>query len=224
MWQKNSEGTTNAPTQTSATASETISALVLVRSRRRLPTRSTVKPFPAIVKMDRIQPRIQNQVPILYWHRTLAGRSSLCLWKKPVWLFYKHLVTFAPYLTNMIYRTSIYYCYVDCRTAKAFRPIRKVVFNYVLAYIWWNLRSTQRKTIFCRLKAPIIKCNKPLCRSVLFRLDSSVTTEVNYSNQKTDKKSELNFVGCPEINERLISKLWKFPSFFGFRRLWMAYI
>ena len=66
MSQKNSEGTANAPTQKSATASETMSALVLVRSRRRMPTRSTMKPFPAIVKMDRIQPRIQNQISILY--------------------------------------------------------------------------------------------------------------------------------------------------------------
>ena len=66
MWQKNSEGTAKAPTQKSATASETMSALVLVRSGRRMPTRSTLKPFPAIVKMDRIQPRIQNQVSILY--------------------------------------------------------------------------------------------------------------------------------------------------------------
>ena len=66
MSQKNSEGTANAPTQKSATESGTMSALVLVRSRRRLLIRSTVKPFPGIVNMDRIQPRIQNQVSILY--------------------------------------------------------------------------------------------------------------------------------------------------------------
>ena len=107
MWQTNSEGATNAPTQKSATASETMSALVLVRSRRWPPTRSTVKPFPAIFKMDRIQPRIQNQVPILYTVQSCswAFKFISLIWKKPVWLFHIHLVTFASTFTPYMWRT-----------------------------------------------------------------------------------------------------------------------
>ena len=77
MWQKNSEGTTNAPTQKSATESETMTALVLVRSSRRQLTSSTMNPFPVIVRMDRIQPRIQTTIPFYYRYRSLAESSTL---------------------------------------------------------------------------------------------------------------------------------------------------
>ena len=96
MWQKNSEGTMNAPTQKSATESETISALVLVRSRRWPPTRSTVKPFPPTVRMDRIQPRIQNKVSILLSVQNFSWAFKFS--QRKVCLIYKHLVTFPPYI------------------------------------------------------------------------------------------------------------------------------
>ena len=56
---------TLAPTLKSATASETMKALVLVRSCLLLHTRKMMNPFPAIVRRDRIQPRIQNHDSIL---------------------------------------------------------------------------------------------------------------------------------------------------------------
>ena len=61
----NREGITLKPTQKSATASETIKALVLVRKFRLLQTRKIVNPFPLMVRNERSQPRIQNQVSIL---------------------------------------------------------------------------------------------------------------------------------------------------------------
>ena len=68
---KNKEGITLKPTQKSATASETINALVLVRRFRLLQTRKIVNPFPVIARNERTQPRIQNQVSIL----TVKGSS-----------------------------------------------------------------------------------------------------------------------------------------------------
>ena len=62
--QTKSGGTALSPTQKSATASETTNALVLVRSRRRLQTRKMINPFPAMITVERDQPRIQNQVSI----------------------------------------------------------------------------------------------------------------------------------------------------------------
>ena len=69
MSQKNSEGITIKPTKKSATASETIKALVLVRRFRLLHTRKIVNPFPVMVRNERTQPRIQNQVSILNSYR-----------------------------------------------------------------------------------------------------------------------------------------------------------
>ena len=63
--QTKKKGTTLAPTLKSATASETMKALVLVRSCLLLHTRKMMNPFPAIVRIDRIQPRIQNHDSIL---------------------------------------------------------------------------------------------------------------------------------------------------------------
>ena len=63
--QTKKKGTTLAPTLKSATASETMKALVLVRSCLSLHTRKMMNPFPAIVRIDRIQPRIQNHDSIL---------------------------------------------------------------------------------------------------------------------------------------------------------------
>ena len=60
----NKEGTTLKPTQKSATASETINALVLVRRFRLLQTRKIVNPFPVMARKERTHPRIQNQVSI----------------------------------------------------------------------------------------------------------------------------------------------------------------
>ena len=57
--QMKEEGTTLTPTKKSATASDTMKALVLVRSCLSLQTRKMMNPFPAIVRIDRIQPRIQ---------------------------------------------------------------------------------------------------------------------------------------------------------------------
>ena len=70
MLHANREGITLKPTQKSATASETINALVLVRRFRLLQTRKIVNPFPVIARNERTQPRIQNQVSIL----TVKGR------------------------------------------------------------------------------------------------------------------------------------------------------
>ena len=71
MSHANREGITLKPTQKSATASETINALVLVRRFRLLQTRKIVNPFPMIARNERAQPRIQNQVSIL----TVTGSS-----------------------------------------------------------------------------------------------------------------------------------------------------
>ena len=61
----NREGITLKPTQKSATASEKINALVLVRRFRLLQTRKIVNPFPVMARNERTQPRIQNQISIL---------------------------------------------------------------------------------------------------------------------------------------------------------------
>ena len=61
----NKEGITLKPTQKSATASETINALVFVRRFRLLQTKKIVNPFPMMVRNERNQPKIQNQVSIL---------------------------------------------------------------------------------------------------------------------------------------------------------------
>ena len=63
--QTKKKGTTLAPTLKSATASDTMKALVLVRRCLLLHTRKMMNPFPAIVRKDRIQPRIQNHDSIL---------------------------------------------------------------------------------------------------------------------------------------------------------------
>ena len=63
--QTKKKGTTLAPTLKSATASETMNALVLVRSCLSLHTRKMMNPFAAIVRIERIQPRIQNHDSIL---------------------------------------------------------------------------------------------------------------------------------------------------------------
>ena len=65
MSQENREGITIKPTKKSVTASETINALVLVRRFNLLQTRKIVNPFPRMVRNERTQPRIQNQVSIL---------------------------------------------------------------------------------------------------------------------------------------------------------------
>ena len=52
------------PTQKSATASETINALVLVRRFRLLQTRKITNPFPVMARNERTHPRIKNQVSI----------------------------------------------------------------------------------------------------------------------------------------------------------------
>ena len=70
--QKNIEGITLKPTKKSATASERINALVLVRRFRLLQMRKIVNKFPVMVRNERTQPRIQNQVSIL----TVKGSSS----------------------------------------------------------------------------------------------------------------------------------------------------
>ena len=62
----NREGTTLIPTQKSATTSETTNALVLVRSYRFAHTRKMINPFPVIVRTERSQQRIQNQLFIDY--------------------------------------------------------------------------------------------------------------------------------------------------------------
>ncbi|RMX49022.1 hypothetical protein pdam_00018096, partial [Pocillopora damicornis] len=49
----------------SATASETMNAFVLVRSCLLLQMRKIINPFPVIVRMERDQPRTQNQAFIL---------------------------------------------------------------------------------------------------------------------------------------------------------------
>ena len=71
MSHANREGITLKPTQKSATASETINALVLVRRFRLLQTRKIVNPFPMMVRNERNQPSIQNQVSML----TVKGSS-----------------------------------------------------------------------------------------------------------------------------------------------------
>ena len=73
MSQKNREGITPKPTQKSATASETMNALVLVRRFPLLQTRKIVNPFPRMVRNERTQPRIQNQVYILNNYRKLLS-------------------------------------------------------------------------------------------------------------------------------------------------------
>ena len=77
--QKNREGIKLKPTQKSTTASETIkliNALVLVRRSRLLQTRKIVNPFPMMVRNERNQPRILNQVSIL----TVKGSSCQLYW------------------------------------------------------------------------------------------------------------------------------------------------
>ena len=77
--QKNREGIKLKPTQKSTTASETIkliNALVLVRRSRLLQTRKIVNPFPMMVRNERNQPRILNQVSIL----TVKGSSCQLCW------------------------------------------------------------------------------------------------------------------------------------------------
>ena len=61
----NRELTAVIPTQTSAIASDTINTLVLVRSCRLLQKRKIINPFPDMARMERDQPRIQNQISIL---------------------------------------------------------------------------------------------------------------------------------------------------------------
>ena len=77
--QKNREGIKLKPTQKSTTASETIkliNSLVLVRRSRLLQTRKIVNPFPMMVRNERNQPRILNQVSIL----TVKGSSCQLYW------------------------------------------------------------------------------------------------------------------------------------------------
>ena len=62
---KNREEIPLKPTQKSATARETINALVLVRRFRLLQTKKIVNPFPRMVRNERTQPKIQNQISIL---------------------------------------------------------------------------------------------------------------------------------------------------------------
>ena len=59
--QRWSEGTAIIPTKKSATANETTKTFVFVRSRCFLQTMKMTNPFPAIVKVEKDQPRIQNQ-------------------------------------------------------------------------------------------------------------------------------------------------------------------
>ena len=82
--QKNREGITLKPNQKSATASETINALVLVRRFRLLQTRKIVNPFPMMVRNERNQPRIQNQVSI-----SAVKGSSVKLWDHVVLSLFK---------------------------------------------------------------------------------------------------------------------------------------
>ena len=72
--QMKEEGTTLTPTKKSATASETMKALVLVRSCLLLHTRKMMNPFPAIVRIDRIQPRIQ------WFHFRYLKIAFLIIW------------------------------------------------------------------------------------------------------------------------------------------------
>ncbi|RMX49021.1 hypothetical protein pdam_00018099 [Pocillopora damicornis] len=67
----NIKGTALIPTQKSATASETTNVLVLVRSCRLHQTRKIINPFPVMVRMERDQPRIQNQAFINNTESTL---------------------------------------------------------------------------------------------------------------------------------------------------------
>ena len=76
----------------SATASETINAFVLVRRFLQLQTRKTANPFPVIVRNERTQPRIQNQVSIL----TVKGSScQLCYYNLHLCMNFR--VTFTKY-------------------------------------------------------------------------------------------------------------------------------
>ena len=148
MSQKNSEGTTNAPTQKSATASETISALVLVRSRRRLPTEVRWNYFQSSSKWTESNQESKTKFSFYIRCRTLAGRSSLCLWKKPVGLFYKHLVTYAP----NIWRTWYIICqfFITKLTVGEQKHLDQwegSVFNFVL-HIWIKLKLTSTKDDF----------------------------------------------------------------------------
>jgi len=62
--QKQSEGTALIPTKKSATANETMKPFGFVRSRWFLQTMKITNPFPAIVRIERDQLRIQNQFSI----------------------------------------------------------------------------------------------------------------------------------------------------------------
>ena len=72
--QKNNEGTAVIPTQKSATASETTKALVLVRSCRFLQTREIINPFPIMVRIERNQPRIQNQASMFVFNHNALNQ------------------------------------------------------------------------------------------------------------------------------------------------------
>ena len=74
--QMNIGGTTLIPTQKSATASETTNALVLVRSCRLLQTRKIINSFPAIVRMERDQPRpTKNPKPGFHNQQDATSRN-----------------------------------------------------------------------------------------------------------------------------------------------------
>ena len=94
--QKKSEGTALIPTRKSATANETTNAFVFVRSRCFLQTIKMTNPFPAIVKIERDQPRIQNQLSIFHsesllllnnWYKTPKCYSPLLIHRlcKAIW-------------------------------------------------------------------------------------------------------------------------------------------
>ena len=89
----NSEGTAHIPTQKSATECETINALVLVRSCRLLQTRKIINPFAVMVRMERDQPRIQNQV-FIFGHRMVYQLITEEVIKANilVMFFFSHLI------------------------------------------------------------------------------------------------------------------------------------
>ena len=72
---KKIEGKTCIPTRKSATARETIKALVLLRRCRLLLTRKMTNPFPIIVRMEANQPRTQTQISIFIMVRRSSPMS-----------------------------------------------------------------------------------------------------------------------------------------------------
>lgn len=70
----------------SATARDRTKALVLVRRRRLVKTRRIINPFPVIVRMEKKQPRIQNQVSIFISVK-LFFRLSISALKDELWNF-----------------------------------------------------------------------------------------------------------------------------------------